>query len=66
MRLKVRPVRRMETSVMRMVTGITAVATSVVPQLCRKRKRITTESTSPKRMASHTLCTDVRTISDWS
>ena len=66
MRLKVSPVSRMDTRVMSTVTGMTAVATSVVPQLCRKRKRITTERTSPKRMASHTLCTDARTISDWS
>ncbi len=63
-RLNVRPVSFIDTSVMSTVTGMTVVATSVVSQLLRNTKRIRTESARPKMIASHTLSTEARTISD--
>ena len=65
-RLNVRPASFIATSVRSTVTGMTAIATSVVRQRLRKKYRMTTERAMPNRIASHTLRTELRTISDWS
>ena len=66
MRLKLIPSRCMTTRVMSTATGMTVTAVSVVPQLRRKRKMMTTERIRPKTMDSQTPPTDERTRTDWS
>ena len=50
----------------RMATGITSAATSVVRQRFRKPMSTATESARPIRMLSVTLAIESRTRIDWS
>ena len=63
---KLSPTSHMASTVTSSVTGMTSVATSVVPQLRRKPHMMSTDSTRPMRMASRTEPTAARTKSDWS
>ena len=64
MRLKLISSSRMTTSVTRTEIGITSIATTVVPQLCRKRTRMAIERLRPTKMLSHTLAMDCLTRRD--
>ena len=66
MRSKDRPTTYMARNVARTVTGMTRMATNVVPQLRRKAQRMATESRRPIRIASRTEVMEALTSSDWS